>query len=376
MAKKTLLYISPGPTFWPRSQAYQDQFIELSRTFKGYIFTTSSRTETFPIGDFLYFSMKSGFTKIDRLRFFALCLWNATNLLIQKEKIDLVATYDPFYTGLIGLISSCMARAKFAPEVRGVFTSAAQWIDGPDSLEKKLRRVIYPAIMPVIMRFVLKHADGIRLLFENQIDMFRDVTKGKVIRAFPPLVPTDRFKNVREDKEILFVGFPFKLKGADILIKAFKKISSKYQDWKLKILGWYPDPKELNDEIDGHPQIYHHKPVPYKEMPDHIGSCGIFVLPSRSEAMGRVLVEAMAAGKPRIGSNVEGIPSVINDGVDGLLFETENADDLAEKLDMLMSDQQLRQKLGKAAEIRAKQEFTRSNYFSNLITFYNEVLEK
>jgi glycosyltransferase involved in cell wall biosynthesis len=132
----------------------------------------------------------------------------------------------------------------------------------------------------------------------------------------------------------------------------------------------------LNDSIDGHPRIYHHKPVPYEEMPEHIGSCGMFVLPSRSEAMGRVLIEAMAAGKPRIGSNIEGIPSVINDGIDGLLFQTENVDALAEKMDVLMSNPELRQKLGKAGELRAKQEFTKSKYFNNLINFYNEVLEK
>ena len=96
---------------------------------------------------------------------------------------------------------------------------------------------------------------------------------------------------------------------------------------------------------------------------------------SRSEAMGRDLAEAMAAGKPRIGSNVDGIPSVINDGVDGLLVEPGNIDDPAEKLPMLMSNQELRQRLGKAGEIRAKKEFTKSIYFENLTNFYNEVLK-
>jgi glycosyltransferase involved in cell wall biosynthesis len=372
MAKKTLLYISPGPTYRPHSPLYQDEFIELSKTFNGFIFTTSPRNETFPISNFTYFSMESRYTKLDRLRFLFFCAWNAIKILIRKEKIDLVSTYDPLSTGLAGLIISCIHKAKFCPAVNGVYTSPAQWIDGRDGFEKRVKKVIYP----IIMRLVLRHADGIRLLFKNQIDMFRDGTQDKVIHAFPPFVPTERFKNIREEKEILFSGIPFKLKVVDILIKAFKKISCKHPDWRLKILGWYPDPEELNDAIGGHPQIYHHKPVPYEEMAQHIGSCGIFVLPSRSEAMGRVLIEAMAAGKPRIGSNVEGIPSVINDGVDGLLFETENADDLAEKMDTLMSNEDLRRKLGKAGETRAKKEFTKSKSYDSLTNFYNEVLEK
>jgi glycosyltransferase involved in cell wall biosynthesis len=372
MAKKTLLYINPGPTYRPHSPLYQNEFLELSKTFDGFIFTASPRNETFPIGNFTYFSMDSRFSKVDRLRFLLFCAWKAIKILIGRVRIDLVSTYDPLSTGLAGLIISSIHKAKFCPAVNGVYTSPAQWIDDRDGLEKRVKKAIYP----MMMRFVLKHADGIRLLFETQIDMYKDVTQDKITHVFPPFVPTDRFKNLREDKEVLFVGIPFKLKGVDILIKAFKKISPRYPDWKLKILGWYPNPKELNDAIDGHPKIYHHKPVPYEEMAGHIGSCGIFVLPSRSEALGRVLIEAMAAGKPRIGSDVEGIPSVINDGIDGLLFETENVDDLAEKLDLLMASPELRRKLGEAGEIRARQEFTKSNHFNNLINFYNKVLEK
>ena len=372
MSKRTVLYINPGPAYWPHSPLFQDEFMELSRIFKGYIFTTSPRTETFPIGDFIYLSMKSRQRKVDRLKFIFFCIWNGIKILFREGKFDLVATYDPLMTGLIGLAVSRIHKSKCGLEVNGVYTSPAQWIDGPNNLEKRVKKVIYP----IMMRFVLKHAEGIRLLFENQIDSFKNVVQKKVIHTFPPFVPTDRFKNLREEKEVFFSGIPFKLKGVDILIEAFKKIASKYPDWKLKILGWYPNPEELIDMIEGHPQIYHHKAVPYEEMAQHIGACAIFVLPSRSEAMGRVLVEAMAAGKPRIGSNVEGIPSVIHDGIDGLLFETENADDLAEKLDLLMGNEELRKKLGKAGEIRAKQEFAKSIYFENITNFYNEVLEK
>jgi len=372
MPKKTLLYINPGPTYWPRSLIYQEQFIELSKTFKGYIFTTSPRTETFPIGDFIYLSMKSRYSKVYRLKYFFFCVWKAIKILTQKGKVDLVSTYDPLITGLIGFVISRIHKSKFGVSVNGVYTSSAQWIDGPDGLEKRVKKFFYP----VMMYFVLKHVDGIKLLFKNQIDCSKKMFKNKIIYVFPNFVQTYRFRNIREDKEILFSGFPFKLKGVDVLIEAFKKISFKHPDWKLKILGWYPNLEELNNAIDGHLQIYHHKAVPYEEMPEHIGTCGIFVLPSRSEAMGRVLVEAMAAGKPRIGSNVDGIPSVINDGVDGLLVEPRNINDLAEKLDLLMGNEELRRKLGKAGEIRAKKEFTKDVYFSNLTNFYNEVLEK
>ena len=300
------------------------------------------------------------------------CVLNAIKVKESGTQIHLVTTYDPLKTGLVGLTVSRILGAKFAPEVNGVYTSKLAWEDEKNTILRKIKS----EISPILMGQVLKRADGIKLLFPHQISMFRVQVRDKVVRVFSDFVATSRFVNLEEKPEVLFVGFPFKLKGVDILIEAFKEIAHKYPGWKLKILGWYPDPTQLRKAIDGHPQIYHHPPVYYEEMPAHIGSCSILVLPSRSEAMGRVLIEAMAAGKPRIGSNVGGIPTVINDGVDGLLFESENVNDLASKLDLLMSDEQLRKKMGNAGARRAKEEFTEEHYIKNVIDFYNSVIEK
>ncbi|MCP4267547.1 MAG: glycosyltransferase family 4 protein [Candidatus Brocadiaceae bacterium] len=325
--------------------------------------------EKIQIDSFIYMSMKSDQSKTSSLKYAFFCVYSALILLKRKTKIDLVITYDPLKTGLIGLFVSRMLKAKFAPEVNGVYTSQEVYMDDNGKLLKSFKGFAYP----MIMRFVLKRADGIKLQFKNQIDPFKKILLGKIIKSFPDYIAVDDFKNIKEEKEVLLVGFPFRLKGVDILINAFKKIAIKYPEWKLKILGWYPDPKELNEAISGHPQIYHHKPICREEMPSHIGSCGIFVLPSRSDALPRVLREAMAAGKPRIGSNVDGIPTLINDGVDGLLVEPENIDDLAKKLDMLMGNPEMRQKLGNNGEKRARKEFAEEVYFRNIVSFYNSI---
>jgi glycosyltransferase involved in cell wall biosynthesis len=317
-------------------------------------------------------SSKFRHSKKSRIKFIFFCLWQALRIALRGEKIDLVVTYDPLASGITGFIISRILRAKLITEVNGVYTSSTQLLDIPNMLEAFSKKYLYP----LIMRFVLKRADGIQLLFEKQIDLFKTIVRTKKIKAFPCYVPIEQFKYIREDKEILLAGFPFRLKGTDVMIAAFKKLAVKYPDWKLKILGWFPNVTELNNAMGGHPQIFHHPPVKYSEMPAHIGACAIVVLPSRSEAMGRVLVEAMAAGKPRIGSNVDGIPSVINDGVDGFLVEPGNVDDLCAKLDKLMGSPELRQELGRAGEHRANSEFSEQIYFNNLINFYNEVMEK
>lgn len=367
---KTILYISPGPVFDARNSRYQSEWQALSQRFQGHIFTTSPKAETIDIGRFVYRSMKSRNRPVDSLRFLVFCVSKSVALRMKGERIALVATYDPLKTGLIGAIVARIHGARFVPHVNGVYTSDAQWLDQEDSWANRLKRRFYP----LVMRFVLGRADGLKLLFKEQVALYQDILGGKVVRAFPCVVATSAFKNLEEKKEVLLVGFPFKLKGVDVMIDAFKIVAPEYPDWTLKILGWYPDPRPLQAAIDGHPQIHHHPPVRGSEMPEHIGSCAILVLPSRSEAMGRVLVEAMAAEKPRIGSKVDGIPTVINDGVDGYLVEPGNALDLAEKLDRLMRDPDLRRAMGRAGKARIPLEFAEDVILDDLAAFYEQVL--
>jgi len=319
------------------------------------------------------------FTKIryDRymmynMLFFLRCVMFALWARVKRERYDLVVTYDPLKTGIWGAVVAGILNAKFAPEVNGVYTSPAEYMDDAHKLSVKLKKYFYPRIEA----WVLKRADGVKLLFPTQVDPFRPVMTTDVIHSFSNYVPIDRFagQNGTENPEVLFVGYPFKRKGVDILIAAFKQLSPDFPEWTLKILGWYPDRRELDACMGNHPQISHHPPVSTSEVPHHIKQCAIFVLPSRSEAMGRVLVESMAAGKARIGANVDGIPTVIRDGVDGVLFEPGNVAALSEKLAHLMTDQDLRSRLGDEARKRAFSEHVKEIYLNNVVTFYNATM--
>ena len=226
----------------------------------------------------------------------------------------------------------------------------------------------------LVERFILNRAVGIKLLYDHQIDHFKPLYQNPVIGRFPDYVNTLGMSNRGDEKVVLLVGFPLFVKGVDILIDAFKVVSPEFPEWQLKILGFYPDKDQLSGMIAGHDKIFHHPPVDPSEIPEHIGRCGIFVLPSRTEAMGRVLIEAMACAKPRIGSDVGGIPTVIDDGKDGLLFRNGDVSELASKLRFLMAKPEERQRLGQAAEDRYRREFTRDKYFSKLSEFYRSVI--
>jgi glycosyltransferase involved in cell wall biosynthesis len=370
-----ILIILPGPV---RNMSDMRKYEELSDFFRGDIISSANKREILAarrIGRFSFHTVKQSYTFsfFYNVKFLSYCLLFGINCRISGKKYGLVTTYDPLKSGGFGCLVAKIIGSRFAPEVNGVYTSHAEYLETKNKVFSSIKRWMYI----LIESNVIKRADAIKVLFPSQLDPFAHLLSDKIVHSFSNYVPIERFGDVQVDekKEVLFVGFPFKRKGVDILIRAFKEVSALFPEWSLKILGWYPDKTQLMSHIRGHPQIFHHEPVPTTEIPYHIGACSIFVLPSRSEAMGRVLVESMAAGRARIGANVDGIPTVIEHGIDGLLFEPENSKDLAEKLTMLMKDKELRQKMGAAGKRRALREFSKQKYFSKLIRFYNEVLE-
>jgi glycosyltransferase involved in cell wall biosynthesis len=115
--------------------------------------------------------------------------------------------------------------------------------------------------------------------------------------------------------------------------------------------------------------------VPYKDVIPLFAGCSLYVLASRTEAMGRVLLEAMACRKPVIASNVGGVPYVIEDGYNGLLFEKENVDDLAEKIKLVLSDNELAEKLAENGYMYVRKNLSEKNYINNYKNMINFLIE-
>lgn len=82
--------------------------------------------------------------------------------------------------------------------------------------------------------------------------------------------------------------------------------------------------------------------------------CDTFVNPSTIyESFSYANAEAMACGKPVIASDMGGMPETVGDGIEGLVFRSEDSQDLSEKLSLLIQDQGLRERLGRQARERA-----------------------
>ena len=93
------------------------------------------------------------------------------------------------------------------------------------------------------------------------------------------------------------------------------------------------------------------------EVEKYFSVLDIFVLTTPKESFGLVLTEAMAMGKPLIASNRGGPVEIIQDGINGFLFEPDDVEDLISKLSNLISNENLRIDMGKKSKEIVKQKF-------------------
>lgn len=101
-----------------------------------------------------------------------------------------------------------------------------------------------------------------------------------------------------------------------------------------------------------------------------IGAFDIYVHPSRMEGLPVAIMEATTQSLPIIGTNVGGIPEIVMDGVNGYLFDSENATQLAEKMYLLINDIELRQATGKESLRIVSEHFEIKKQVERLIACY------
>jgi glycosyltransferase involved in cell wall biosynthesis len=193
-------------------------------------------------------------------------------------------------------------------------------------------------------------------------NVISDMTQS-AIQVIPNGVDFDDVQNIppRESIEhpcILFIGELAKVKGVDLLIQAIPIIKKSFPNIRVFIGGAGPQAKELKNlvkELKVAETVKFLGFVSGDDKYSYYKSADLCVFPSLYETFGIVCLEAMASGKPVVASNVGGIPFLVEEGKTGLLFETGNMNDLAEKVITLLQDNELREKMGVAGRERAKE---------------------
>ena len=238
------------------------------------------------------------------------------------------------------------------------------WPEDKVHIGEKIVRLMEGYIMKIADTIIALNKTMYRALTEKAKIDPRNVVivpNGVDTEFFRPGLKDERILNrygLEEQSYILFVGRVSPEKGVHILLQAFKQIVNDVpKNFKLVIVG--PLTSTFNST-----QISNYAKAMMNYAKEELGERVVFtgaidrnslrilysnaycfVLPSLAEAFGMVLLEAMASETPPIGSTAGGIPDIIIDGVNGLLFRKGDWKDLASKLLMLIADKNLRNKL-------------------------------
>jgi glycosyltransferase involved in cell wall biosynthesis len=174
----------------------------------------------------------------------------------------------------------------------------------------------------------------------------------------------------------VFVGRLKHDKGVLELASAFEEIARARDDLFLLFVG--PDEEGLAPQIrtrcaEAGPHL---RLIGWTDRPErYIAASDIFCLPSHREGFGSVIIEAAAAGLPAIGSRINGIVDAIEDGIGGLLYPARDEPALARAMQNLANEEGRRKALGAAARARALRDFAKESLTSELLVFYERILQ-
>jgi len=180
------------------------------------------------------------------------------------------------------------------------------------------------------------------------------------------------------NKVILTIGTLHPRKGIDVLYRAMPEIQKCIPGIKLVVIGDGPQKEELNllaGELQIEENVFMLGSIPNTEVPNFIHACDVFVIPSRREPFGIVAIEAMACGKPVIGSRVGGLHEIIEHRRTGILVDPQNEKQLAESIIEVVKDDDYACDLGKMARREVEKNYDWQIVARETAALYWKVIE-
>ena len=203
-------------------------------------------------------------------------------------------------------------------------------------------------------------------------------------RVIPNGIDFERFSSPRGRIEqfadgrlnVLFVGRLEKRKGLSYLLRAWGPVHEQVPEARLIVVGGGGGLKHYRSFVGSRDDIVFAGEVSDEELLDYYHTADVFCAPSTGgESFGMVLLEAMAAGKPIVTTSIPGYSEVVSHDVEGLLVPPKDADNLARALVLLLSDPQLRARLG-AQGVRSAERYAWPVVAEQVLDYYRETIHR
>jgi len=297
--------------------------------------------------------------------------------LLKEEKIDVVHWHD--------LTPNCWSTYTFRKSIPLVWTNhTSNYLEYFESSIGRLK-----------IKLFLHHADAIISPSKELHEKSAATGLGEAWRFYIPNgVDAEKFKpgnsigvvdkdyGIDLTKPVILCPRRLEPKnGVEYLIRAIAPVRKSFPETQFLIVGGgFPEEKArfeaLLIEQRQRGGVFFTGNVPNTVMPKFYALSTIAALPSLMEATSISGLEAMASGLPLVGTNVGGIPEIIENGVSGILVEPRNPQVLADAFVRLLGDEALRRTLGQGARKRVEKEFAWPEISRKTVSVYERAITK
>jgi len=303
--------------------------------------------------------------------------------IIEKNKIDLIHAHFAYPEGLVGLLAKKITSKPLVVTVHGYDILVEKSVKYGVRLSKRIDAVV---------RLVLNNADAIiaasRATFNEVRKIVWQIDK---VHLIPNGVDTQRFNpeiNILDVKKTLgiencFIIFTLRHHepryGLEYLIRAIPIVLKQRND-VVFVIGGEGSLRQYYEQLAiklgvGKNVVFTGKISP-NEVPLYYSISHVVVVPSLQEAFGLVVAEAMACGKPVIGTRVGGIPDQIIDGYNGFLVEPRNPIQIAEKILWLIEHPNEAKQMGINGRKIVEEKFNIKRRIERIISLYEGLLAR
>jgi glycosyltransferase involved in cell wall biosynthesis len=263
---------------------------------------------------------------------------------LRAHPADAILVQGP-HEAALALAGRALARsrAQVIVDVHGDWRTATRLYGSP------ARRVLDP-LADRLAAWALRRADKVRTVSDYTTGLVRELGV-EPAATFPAYMDLEPFLGpplpLPGRPVALFVGVLERYKNIDGLAEAWRVVAKRVPDATLHIVGQGSRREVVRALMHDLPaRTRWDERLSPGEVARALDGASLLVLPSRSEGMGRVIVEALLRGRPVLGSRVGGIRDLVRDGENGLLFEP---DGLKQTLERALADRSLLERLAAGA---------------------------
>jgi glycosyltransferase involved in cell wall biosynthesis len=320
-----------------------------------------------------------GFENVIRARFMSLPFYATrifSSLYFSKKSKEVIQKISPDIICLIDMFSGIFPSSL---NIRKLYI-----IHVPDALDFFKPYSIYTNKLNSIMFYIKKSLQNSIMLKVEKIVVLnsyiekylRNGGSSNVVKI-PNGIDTKEFVNRGDERFILYAGRFDWNKNVCSLVNAFAEIHKSYPNYGLYLVGAGPEEKRISSLVKEKGLQSGVKIIswmPRNRLINLMGRCAFFVLPSYFEVFPVVILEAMASGKPVIARSNMGSAEAIVHGQNGFLYERE--DEMTRYIELLISDGNLRGKMGSNARRIVEEKYSFEKIADDYINLFENILNE